>query len=239
MENSIYLGLSRQMALQTNMDIVANNIANMNTAGFRAQNPVFEEYLLNPSHSDDPLSFVNDYGQYQMTDAGPMEHTGNPLNVALVGDGYMSVQMPNGETGYTRDGNFHKSADGTLVTSADLPVLGNGGPINIPDSATEISIDENGVISDQSGSLSQLQIVEFEDVQILEPAGRNLYTSPEQGTQATTTVVSQGYLEGSNVAPVVEMTRMIEVLRNFQATQKLLDNEHERLRGAIQKLTQT
>ena len=131
MENSIYLGLSRQMVLQTNMDIVSNNIANMSTSGFRAQNPVFEEYLSDPRYNDDPLSFVYDYGQYQMTSPGSLEQTGNPLNVALNGDGFMGVQMPGGQTGYTRDGNFYKTADGTLVNSANFPILGQGGPITI------------------------------------------------------------------------------------------------------------
>ncbi len=238
MENSIYLGLSRQMVLQTNMDIVANNIANMNTTGFRGQNPVFEEYLSDPRYADDPLSFVYDYGQYQMTSQGSFEQTGNPFNVALNGPGYMGVEMPDGETGYTRDGNFQKTADGTLVNSSGLPILGSGGPIVIPANATEITIDEKGVVSDQNGPVAQLMIVEFENVQELEPAGHNLYTTDGNSTLAENTTAAQGFLESSNVQPVVEMTRMIEILRDFQSTQKLLEGEHERLRSAIQKLTQ-
>ncbi len=237
MENSIYLGLSRQMVLKTNMDIVANNIANMNTSGFRGQNPVFEEYLSDPRYGDDELSFVYDYGQYQMTSPGPMRQTENPLNVALNGPGFMGVQMPGGEIGYTRDGNFQKSADGTLVNSSGWPVMGQGGPITIPASSTEISIDERGMISDQNGTIGQLQIVEFDNVQELEARGNNLYTTDGAFTTATKTTAQQGFLEGSNVNSVVEMTRMIEILRDFQTTQKLLDSEHDRLRSAIQKLT--
>jgi len=238
MENSIYLGLSRQMVLQTNMDIVANNIANMNTHGFRGQNSVFEEYISDPRYGEDPLSFVHDHKQYQATDYGSFEQTGNPFHVAMNGPGFMAVQMPNGETGYTRDGNFQKSQDGTLVNSSGAPILGQGGAITIPGDATEISIDESGMISTQNGQIGQLQIVEFDNVQELEPVGGNLYISKGNSNPAEETSARQGFLEGSNVNAVMEMTRMIEVLRDFQSTQKLLESEHERLRGVIQKLTQ-
>lgn len=238
MENSIYLGLSRQMVLRTNMDIVSNNIANMNTTGFRGQNPVFEEYLSDPRYGTDPLSFVYDYGQYQRTSEGPMQQTGNPFHVALNGPGFMAVEQPGGGTGYTRDGNFQKRADGTLVTSSGFPVLGQGGPITIPADATEISIDENGAISDQNGVIGQLQISEFENVQDMEPTGNNLYTTEAAPLEPVNTVARQGFLEGSNVEPVVEMTNMIEILRDYQGTQRLLQTEHERLRSAIQKLSQ-
>jgi len=238
MENSIYIGLSRQIALQTNMDIVANNIANMNTSGFRGQNPVFEEYISNPTNGDDPLSFVSDYGQYQMSDPGPLRQTGNELDVALVGDGFISVQMPDGGTGYTRDGSFHLRSDGTLVTSSDMPVMGDGGIIVLPTDSAHISIDENGVISDNDGPVSKLGVVEFANIQTLEPAGHNAYTCPESGVEPKNTTVSQGFIEGSNVKPVTEMTRMIEIMRNFQSTQNILKSEHDRMREAVQKLTQ-
>ena len=239
MENSIYLGLSKQTVLQTNLDIVANNIANMSTSGFRAQNPVFEEFISDPRYADDDLSFVYDYGQYQMTSPGPMTQTGSELNVALNGPGFMAVQRPNGEVAYTRDGDFQKRADGTLVSAAGYPVMGEGGPITIPDSATEITIDEKGFISDQDGVIGQLQIVEFDNVQDMEPVGNNLY-APGRGTPgpANETVAQQGFLEGSNVNAVAEITRMIKILREFQGTQNVLDSEHERLRTAIQTLTE-
>lgn len=238
MENSIYLGLSRQMVLMNNMDIVSNNLANMNTSGFRGQNPVFEEYISDPRYGDDPLSFVYDYGQYQMTDPGSMQQTNNPLNVALTGSGFMAVEMPNGETGYTRDGNFAKRADGTLVNASNYPILGQGGPIVIPSDSKKISIDEKGIISNEGGPIGQLQVTEFDNVQELNPVGNNLYTSEGGNRPAEETVVNQGFLEGSNVQSITEMNRMIKILREFQSTQKLLEGEHERLRGAIQSLTQ-
>ena len=237
MENSIYLALSRQMVLQTNMDIVANNIANMNTNGFRGQSPLFEEYISDPRYNDDPLSFVADYGQYQLTAPGPLTQTGNPLHVAMAGKGYMGVQMPSGDVGFTRDGNFQKRADGTLVNSAGYPVMGQGGPILIPENSTEVSIDERGMISNQDGQIGQLMVVEFDNEQVLVPTSNNTYSSPDPGRPAQETTVQQGFLEGSNVNPITEVSRMVEVLRNFQGTQKILETEHDRLRSAIQKLT--
>ncbi len=238
MENSIYLGLSRQLTLRTNMDIAANNIANMNTSGFRGQNPVFEEYISDPVNNSDPLSFVTNYGQYQMTAPGPLRQTGNPLDVAVVGDGFITVQMPDGSTGYTRDGSFHMHSDGTLVTSSDRPVLGDGGMIVLPTDSSEISIDKSGVISSENGPVAQLGLVEFANVQSLEPAGNNTYTSSEPSSEAQNSTISQGFVEGSNVQPVVEMTRMIEILRSFKSTQNLLKTEHDRIRDTIQKLTE-
>lgn len=238
MENSIYLGLSRQMVLKSNMEIVANNIANMNTSGFRAQNMLVDEYVSKEKGNIDPLSFAYDYGQYKTTSPGSMQQTGNQLNVALNGPGFMAAQLPNGQTGYTRDGNFQKGSDGTLLTIAGLPVIGQGGPIKIPADSTEIAIDGKGVISNQNGAFSQLKIVEFDNLQDMQPQGNNLYTTTAPVKEPTKTMAWQGFLEGSNVVPVVEITKMIEILRDFQGTQKILETEHDRLRSAIQKLSQ-
>ncbi len=238
MENSIYIGLSRQMVLKNNLNIVANNIANMNTTGFRGQNPVFKEYISDPRYNGDALSFVTDYGQYEITSPGSLEQTYNPLNVALNGPGFMGIEMPDGSTGYTRDGNFQKDAQGILVNSSGLPVSGQGGAITIPADSSELSIDEKGFISNQNGTIGQLKIVEFENVQELEAIGNNIYISDGASKTAEKTVVAQGFLEKSNVNSITEMTRMIEILREYQKTQKLLEGEHERLRSAIRKLTQ-
>ena len=237
MENSIYLGLSRQSVLQTNMDIVANNLANMNTTGFRAQNVLFEEYISDPARNDDPLSFVYDYGEYQMTSPGTHTQTGNQFNVALNGPGFMAVQGPNGQTAYTRDGNFQMMPDGTLATMAGYPVLGAGGSIAIPAGSTEVIIDKNGIVMNQNGQLGQLQVVEFDNVQTLEATGNNLYKTTSTANPAQKTQVEQSFLEGSNVNPIVEMNQMIQILRDFQGAQKILESENERLLTAVQKLT--
>ncbi len=244
MENSIYLALSKQLVQQTNMNIIANNVANANTAGYRAQNLVFEEYLSEPRGkttdpgADDPLSFVYNRAQYENTASGSLSFTGNTLDVALAGPGFFGIQGREGEIMYSRPGQFQTNAEGILVNSAGFTVAGQGGgSITIPADSTEIKIDNKGVVSNQDGQLGQIMVVEFEDVQTLEAQGNTLYRSPTEGIDAANTVVKQGQVEGSNVQPVVEMTRMIETLRSYQSTQKVLQSENERLRGAIRKLT--
>lgn len=240
MENSIYLGLSRQMVLKTNMDIVANNVANMNTPGYRGQNTLFEEYVSDPRGIEDPLSFVYDYGQYQDTKEGPMSATGNPLDVALNGPGFIKVDGPGDKPTYTRAGDLHIRTDGTLVTSRDHPVLSPGGaPILIPQEAKEVSIDEKGVISTEQGEIGQIGLAEFENIQKLDPLGDNLYTTDAAPLPADKTRLKQGYVEGSNVDGVVEMTRMIETLRSFQSVQKMMDTENDRLLSSIKKIVGT
>src|SRR5262245_41709906 len=124
MENTIYLGLSRQMVLQDNMQIVANNVANVNTPGYRGQNLLFLEHISDPRGGDDPLSFVYDKGQYKNTQAGSLRSTGNPLDIALEGPGFIGVQAPNGKTAYTRAGNFQLSPEGILITQSGHIVQG-------------------------------------------------------------------------------------------------------------------
>lgn len=245
MENSIYLALSRQLVLRTDMQIVANNIANLNTTGYRAQNLLFSEYLsdvrerrVDPRAAGDDLSFVYGRGQYENSQPGSLRFTGNPLDMAIEGPGFFGVQGPDDEVMYTRAGEFQKGVDGTLLIPAGYAVAGQGGgPIIIPDDSTEIKIDESGAISNQDGQIGQLMLVEFENTQELEPFGDQLYRSPNEGAPAENSRIEQGQLEGSNVQAVIEMTRMIETLRQYQSTQRVLQNENERLRSAIQKLT--
>jgi flagellar basal-body rod protein FlgF len=237
MENSLYVGLSRQNVLSHQMDVIANNIANVNTPGYRGQNLSFKEMVSKPRGADYATSYVYDKQQYQNTDAGPVEFTGNQLDIALEGPGFIGVSTPSG-TAYTRAGNFQMSATGELLTSAGYAVAGSGGgPISIPAGSTEIKIDEKGIISNQDGAVGQLMVSEFSNPQALQPSGNNLYTINEAGQPATDTRVKQGQLEGSNVKPVVEMTRMVDTLRTFQAVQNILQTENERIRTAIQKLT--
>jgi flagellar basal-body rod protein FlgF len=237
MENSIYVGLSKQVVLRNNLDIIANNIANASTPGFRGQNLLFKEYISDPRGADFPLSFVEDYGQYNATEPGPMQYTGNSLDIALTGPGFIGVQGPDG-IAYTRAGQFEMTGDGTLITAAGFPVADAGGaPIMVPPNSTDIHIDEKGMVSNQSGIIGQIMIVEFPDLQKLDPQGNNLYKTDATATPAEKTRVIQGEIEGSNVKPVLEMTRMIDTLRSFQSVHQILTTENERLRTMIQRLT--
>jgi flagellar basal-body rod protein FlgF len=239
MENSIYVGLSRSIALQREMDTVANNIANMNTAGYRSQHMMFKEYVEKPRGIQEPLSMVLDYGQYMSNKPGSVQLTGRETDVAISGPGFLSVQNGD-ETLYTRAGNLARSGTGELVTADGKPVLTDGGgPINIPDNSIEIRISENGTVSNQDGELGRLAITEFENINQLDPVGEGMYRANVEGAAATETRLIQGAVEGSNVNPINEMTRMISVHRAYQSTQRMLQNEHERQTNMIQKMTRT
>lgn len=236
MENSVYIGLSGQMALQSKMDLIAQNIANVNTPGYRAQNAVFEEYLDRPKGMKETMSMVMDYGQYQLTDPGPVKITGSVLDVALVGTGFMGIQTPEGVQ-YTRAGNFAMDQQGKLINARGMAVASaGGGDILIPSDAKNIYIDHKGVVSTDDGPVGTIMVKEFSSEQILEPVGNGLYKTDDAGKIAEKTTVHQGKLEGSNVQSVIEMTRMIDVSREYQMMQRIAQNEHDRIRGAIQRL---
>lgn len=237
MENSIYVGLSRSIALQREMDTVSNNIANMNTPGYRAKHMLFKEYIETPKGISEPLSMVEDYGQYMSNKPGSAKLTGNQLDVALSGPGFLSVDMA-GETLYTRAGNMSRGPNGNLVTSDGRAVLGAGGtPIAIPQNSIHISIAEDGTLSNQDGAIGQLEITEFDNINTLDAVGDSLYRATIAGNPAQNTLVKQGMIEGSNVNPIIEMTKMIDVSRAYQSTQRMLQNEHDRQTNMIQKMT--
>ena len=240
MENAIYIGLSRQVALNQRMSIISNNIANVNTPGYRADKMLFEEYVATPKPTNEDISMVLDYGQYKDTAAGTMSFTGNALDVALDGPGFMLVETSEG-TKYTRAGNFARSPDGLLVTPSGNPVLDNGqGRITIPEGVREITITENGQIATDQGAAGQIGIVEFANVQNLRSTGDGFYqtVNNEAAVPAQNTKMQQNMLEGSNVKAVLEMTDLIEVSRQFQSMQRTLQNEHDRQRDTIRKLTE-
>lgn len=241
MENSIYVGLSRATVLQTQMDMVANNVANMDTPGYRTQNLLFKEMVEKPSGQKFPYSMVSEIGQFETTTPGTMHTTGNRLDVALQGPGFFGVVTPGGIR-YTRAGNLTLDANGQIVTASGLPIASSGGsPITVPAGTSELSIDEAGNISTEDGQIGQLQVSEFSNTDALTLEGSGLYR-PDNGaspTPATKTRVMQGMLEGSNVQGVVEMTRMIGILRDYQSLQRLLQNEHDMSRSAIQRITRT
>jgi flagellar basal-body rod protein FlgF len=238
MENSLYVGLSGQVALEQKMALIANNVANINTPGYRGQNAVFREYVSEQPRMKEDVSLVYSYGQYQITDPGPIKITGNPLDVALVGPGFMGVQTPDGVQ-FTRAGNFALNQFGEVVTSRGYKVADQGGgTITIPPDAKYITIDQKGVVSTDAGPVGSIMMAEFKDYQKLDPAGNGLYRTDEQPTPAAETTMIQGKIEGSNVEAVVEMTRMIDVSREYQAVQRIMQSEHDRQRTAIQKILQ-
>jgi flagellar basal-body rod protein FlgF len=157
MENALLVGLSRQMALSRELDIVANNIANIDTTGYKADNAAFSQFLTSGasdnefSGSDRRISFVQDRASWIDLSAGPIERTGNPLDVAIDGKGYLVVQTPRGQR-YTRNGAFTVSATGQLVTSEGDAVLGTNGPITFQSTDHNVSISPSGIITVREGA---------------------------------------------------------------------------------------
>ena len=154
MQNGALVGLSRQVAIERELDVVANNIANINTTGYKADGALFEEYLAsgaNTGSSSSRVSFVRDRGLWHDMSQGAVEHTGNPLDIALDGKGFLAVQTPNGVR-YTRNGALQVNPTGQLVTSDGYQVLGDGGPIVLQPTDSRISISRDGSVSVREGN---------------------------------------------------------------------------------------
>lgn len=239
MENAGYVGLSYQVVLQRKMDMVANNIANMDTTGYKSQQPQFKEHL---SYTDptQPLAMVEDYAEYKNFSGGALTSTENPLDIALVGNGFLGVRGIDGADYYTRNGRMQVNSTNQLVTTSGEMVLSQGGqPITIPDGETKLTISPDGVISGSQGQIGQLKIVSFANPQQLIAAGSNLYTGGGGELPDTTTRVQQGYLENSNVNPISEMTQMMQVQRAYESVARMLQTDHDRQRDTIRKLSST
>jgi len=242
MENTAYIALSRQTALWRQMDVVANNIANMNTPAYKGEHMLFAEYLARSRSADsafpDSLSYTTDFGTYRDVDRGPMEATANPLDVAINGEGYFEIETDFGRY-YTRNGRFMLDNDGMIVTTQGHPVLTTEGtPVFIAPNEKEISIARDGSMSTETGPVGRLRVVNFEDEQAMRRVQAGLYDAQDQEPQDVDGVtLEQGTIEGSNVQPVVEMTRLIDVHRAYEAIQKLIESEGERQRTAIKTLS--
>ncbi|GAB3125309.1 flagellar basal-body rod protein FlgF [Novispirillum itersonii] len=240
MENTGYIALSRQTALWRRMDTIANNLANMNTTGYRGQDMMFTDYLVRTPNTDsafrDQVRFVQDMGQVNDLTPGPQKTTGNSMDVALQdADTFFAVEAFGGEK-YTRAGGFTLDDQGKLVTRDGAPVLSeNGTPIFIAPNESQFTVSETGTVSTENGAIAKLKVVRFDNPQALRRVGSSLWeANTDQTAQpAATARVAQGFLESSNVNGVVEMTRMIDVQRSYQQTQNILDREDERIRKTI------
>jgi len=252
MENASLVGLSRQIALQRELDIVANNIANLNTTGFKADNVVFHEYLMPGARAnqfaggDRQISFVHDRATWLDLSQGPAQPTGNPLDIAISGNAFLTVQTPRGER-YTRNGALQLNSQGQLVTSEGLQVIGQNGPIVFQPTDRDISINIDGTISVREGQNTtdsqrgKLKLTVFDQPQRLRKDGTSTFMAPD-GVAAQPAGpdirVNQGVIEKSNVNSVMEMTRMVEVTRAYTQIAGMLQNQNDMRRTAIEKLAE-
>lgn len=252
MENALLVGLSRQVALARELDVVANNIANLNTTGFKGDGAVFEEFLsptaraAQLSGADSRVSFVHDRATWHDLSQGAVQQTGSPLDVAIDGQGFLVVQTPRGER-YTRNGALQLNATGELVTSEGYKVLGDGGPIQFQPADRNIAISKDGTISASEGASAKesslrgkLRLVAFERASQLQKDGAGTFmppagVSPQADTKSQ---LLQGAIEKSNVRGVIEMTRMIEITRSYTQVAAILQQQSDLRRTAIEKLAE-
>jgi len=236
MENAGYIALSRQMTLRREMDVIANNMANLNTPAYRGQSMLFVEYL-DTSESGEKMSFVQDVALVRNLSEGQLTTTENPLDLAISGDAYFEIDTPVGPR-YTRNGVFQLNAEGEIVTTSGERVLGEGGnAIILPPNSSDVTITRDGTISTDQGPAGRLRLVRFEDEQALVKQANGLYDADGQdAVPADDAEVLQGMVEGSNVQGIIELTKMIETVRHYASTGRMVNDEHERQRRAIQSL---
>jgi flagellar basal-body rod protein FlgF len=239
--------LSSQMALQRSVDIIANNIANSSTTGFKREGIAFETAMKKAAGGGGSLggtSYVYDKATYRDMSPGTISATGNPLDLALQSPGYFEIQTPQG-TQYTRDGAFRTDSQGQIVTSTGMPVLGDSGqPIVLPDDARNITVSGDGFVTAQSGTgalraqLGKLGVVTFANDEQVVPAGNDMLTTTQTPVPATGNPIIQGSIENSNVKPISEITDLIAIQRAYEQSTNIVGNENSRLTNAINVLSQ-
>jgi len=236
MSDAALSSLQLQTVLTRQMEIIADNIANISTPGFKA-----EMMAVIPEGDGDmpkdelmavPLGLVRDIRP------GDFSHTGNSLDLAIKGDGYFVVQTPQGER-YTRNGRFQLDGDGRIVNSNGYPVLGDGGGvITVPAGSGDLSIGRDGTITTDAGNIGTIGIVTFANQRTLQRADGGLFIASDPPVPAEEAEVIQGSIENSNVKAVIQITDMSQVMRSYQQAQRIVDSENERVSRAIRSITQ-
>ncbi|CAA2142900.1 flagellar basal-body rod protein FlgF [Hyphomicrobium sp. ghe19] len=237
MPSNIYVALSAQMALQRRLDTVANNVANTNTVGFRGEEMSFEE-LLTPAGKD-PVSFVSKGKNHLSMKTGEVTQTGNPLDVAVRGDSFLAIQTPNG-VAYTRDGRMQMTSEGVLTTLAGYPILDAGGsPVQLNPNDPAPTINKAGTIEQSGNNLGALGLYRMPRGAVLTRAeGASVVSdiAPTPEIDFLNNGVVQGYVEKSNVNPILEMTHLITIQRNFQAVTNMLSATENSLDDSLKTL---
>ena len=244
MENATTIGLSRLVAQSRELDVVAANVANAATPGFRAERMIFSDFLVNAGSGALPggeraLSYAADRSTYRDSSAGALAHTGNPLDLALTGDGFFTVETKNGPR-LTRAGHFAIGANGQLVSEDGDAVLDTAGqPIQFGATDTQISIAGDGTVSSQNGQLGKIGVVAASDATKLKAEGSHLLSAVDTATAPVPgPKVVQGAIEESNVQPALEMSRMIAVQRSFEMLVQFVQSEADRQQNAVQRILQ-
>ncbi|NBJ11020.1 flagellar basal-body rod protein FlgF [Microvirga arsenatis] len=237
MQSSLYVSLSAQVAMEKRLNTIANNVANINTGGFRADEVKFEEIL--SLAAKESVSFASSGQNYVSRRTGPIVKTDNPLDVAIQGEAWFAFNGPGGPV-YTRDGRFRMNENGDLLTLEGHPVLDAGGaPITLDPNAGAPTIGRDGTITQGANQVGSIGLFTLRADSKLARFGNSGVTSSIPGELVqdfNANGVQQGYSEGSNVNPVLEMTKMIAVQRNFESAATTIQESESTLMDAIRTL---
>jgi flagellar basal-body rod protein FlgF len=235
MDAAGYTTLTRQAGLMREMQVVANNIANISTNGFRREGVIFAEYVAN---LDDGPSLSMAHATGRMVDLGQagLSQTGGSFDFAIQGDGFFLIDTPQGQQ-LTRAGSFTPSTDGELMTADGFRLLDQGGaPVFVPPDAGNVAMGPDGTLSANGVPLGKIGLWQPVDPLQLHHQSGTTFASPSGVEPATGGTVMQGYLEDSNVDAVSEIARMITVQRAYELGQTFLDREDARVRDVVQTL---
>jgi flagellar basal-body rod protein FlgF len=234
MDAAGYTTLTRQSGLMREMQVVANNIANISTTGFRREGVVFEEYIAKVDDGPSLSMASGDARVIDLNQAG-VSQTGGTFDFAIQGDGFFQVQTPDGPR-LTRAGSFTPSATGELVTNEGYRLLDEGGTsITIPPGTAKIAVAQDGTVSSNGAPMAKIGLWQPTDPLTLQHQAGTLF-SANSVQPSTGGTIMQGYLEDSNVQPVQEIARMIEVQRAYELGQSFMDQEDKRMRGVVDTL---
>ncbi len=236
METAGYTALSRQTGLLREMQVIANNIANASTTGFRQEGVIFSEYVQEAAGGQDVAFSAARIRNISLAQ-GTLNQTGGQFDFAIEGDGFFLVGTPDGQR-LTRAGAFSPSAEGTLVTPDGHPLLDAGGaPIFVPPNATDLAVARDGTLSTDGRAIGQIGVVAPLAPLNLVREGGVLFRADDGVEPVETPQVMQGFVEASNVDPILQVARMIEVQRAYELGQSFMDSEDERIRAALQSFT--
>lgn len=222
MGNGIYVAMSGAVAQDRALDVVANNVANARTTGYRAERIAFNEVL----NEKDQLSYVDADRTEMDATHGALVATDNAMDLALEGDGWFAVQTPQG-TRYTRDGAFSLDADGALVDASGNAVRGAGGAeIVVPPDAAYVSIDSEGNVYADEDPVGQIEVVRFKDKQLTRE-GANLFRASGRPIRDELPAVVSGYLESSNFNTIRGMVDLVRISRTYESLHRMIENYRE------------
>lgn len=243
MDNALYVGLSRQMVLQRQLEIAANNVANLDTAGFKVEGMMQQTDRLRPDRLPraDQINYVLDDGVARDFGQGAIEQTGNTYDFAIQGDAFFQVQTPQGPR-FTRDGRFTTDPQGRLVTrNGDAVLTAEGGEVTLDPKKSPPSVGKDGVITqtDERGQVTQvgkLTVSRFSRMADLQKDGDNQFTSTETPVAARDVQLRQGSVEKANVQPVLEITTLIDITRAYERVQQMMTTTSDLSRSAVERL---